>query len=160
MRREYLRSPSAEFTRIASWLAMLALAYPNVGFSLEHDGKPAFAFAPEDDLAPRLRHVFGTSSSSMVAVRGGDAHAGVSGSMSAPGDDRPDRRSQMLFVNGRLLRSRLVSGAWSAAYRTFAMVGGSVRRAVMSVPPDEVDPNVHPTKSDVRLRHGERVARR
>ena len=57
VRREYLRSPSAEFGRIAAWLSTLALAYPLVGFTLEHDGKAAFAFAPGDDLAPRLRHV-------------------------------------------------------------------------------------------------------
>ena len=158
VRREYLRSLSAEFARIASWLATLALAYPHVGFTLEHDGKATFAFAPGDDLAPRLRHVFGASSSTMVAIRAGDAHAGVSGWVSSPDDDRPDRRSQILFVNGRLLRSTLVSGAWSAAYRTFAMVGRYPYGVLyLSVPPHEVDPNVHPTKSDVRLRHGDRV---
>ncbi|HEV2737489.1 MAG TPA: DNA mismatch repair endonuclease MutL [Candidatus Elarobacter sp.] len=158
VRREYLRSPAAEFARITSWLATLALAYPHVGFTLEHDGKPAFAFAPGEVLAPRLRHVFGTSSSTMVPVRSGDAHAGVSGWVSSPGDDRPDRRSQILFVNGRLLRSTLVSGAWSAAYRTFAMIGRHPYGVLyLNVPPDEVDPNVHPTKSDVRLRHGDRV---
>ena len=158
VRREYLRSPAAEFARIASWLATLALAYPQVGFSLEHDGKAAFAFAPGDDLAPRLRHVFGVSSSAMVPLRAGDAFAGVSGWVSSPGDDRPDRRSQILFVNGRLLRSTLVSGAWSAAYRTFAMVGRHPYGVLyLSVPPDQVDQNVHPTKSDVRLRHGDRV---
>ena len=158
VRREYLRSPAAEFARIASWLATLALAYPQVGFSLEHDGKAAFAFAPGDDLAPRLRHVFGTSSAAMVPLRAGDEHAGVSGWVSTPGDDRPDRRSQILFVNGRLLRSTLVSGAWSAAYRTFAMVGRHPYGVLyLRVPPDEVDQNVHPTKSDVRLRHGDRV---
>jgi DNA mismatch repair protein MutL len=158
VRREYLRSPAAEFARIASWLATLALAYPQVGFTLEHDGKASFAFAPGDDLAPRLRHVFGTTSSAMVAIRAGDAHAGVSGWVSSPDDDRADRRSQILFVNGRLLRSTLVSGAWSAAYRTFAMVGRYPYGVLyLSVPPHEVDPNVHPTKSDVRLRHGDRV---
>ncbi|MDQ6943601.1 MAG: DNA mismatch repair endonuclease MutL [Candidatus Eremiobacteraeota bacterium] len=158
VRREYLRSPSAEFARIASWLSTLALAYPHVGFALEHDGKAAFAFAPGDDLAPRLRHVFGTSSSTMVAIRAGDAHAGVSGWVSSPDDDRPDRRSQIVFVNGRLLRSTLVSGAWSAAYRTFAMVGRYPYGVLyLSVPPDQVDQNVHPTKMDVRLRHGDRV---
>ena len=158
VRREYLRSPAAEFARIASWLATLALAYPHVGFTLEHDGKASFAFAPGDDLAPRLRHVFGTASSTMVAIRSGDAHAGVSGWVSSPDDDRPDRRSQILFVNGRLLRSTLVSGAWSAAYRTFAMVGRYPYGVLyLTVPPHEVDPNVHPTKSDVRLRHGDRV---
>ena len=158
VRREYLRSPSAEFARIASWLATLALAYPQVGFTLEHDGKTVFAFPAGDDLAPRLRHVFGSSASAMVPVRGEARHAGVSGWVSSPGDDRPDRRNQILFVNGRLLRSTLVSGAWVAAYRTFAMVGRHPFGVLyLSVPPDEVDPNVHPTKSDVRLRHGDRV---
>jgi DNA mismatch repair protein MutL len=158
VRREYLRSPSAEFARISSWLATLALAYPQVGFTLEHDGKPAFAFPPGDDLAPRLRHIFGGSSTSMVGVRVDERYAGVSGWVSSPGDDRPDRRNQILFVNGRLLRSTLVSGAWAAAYRTFAMVGRHPFGVLyLQVPPDEVDANVHPTKSDVRLRHGEHV---
>jgi len=158
VRREYVRSPAAEFARIASWLATLALVYPQVRFTLEHDGKPTFAFAPGDDLAPRLRHVFGTPSSPMVPVRAGDEYAGVSGWVSSPGDDRPDRRSQVLFVNGRLLRSTLVSGAWTAAYRTFAMVGRHPYGVLyLTVPPDAVDQNVHPTKSDVRLRHPERV---
>ena len=158
VRREYLRSPAAEFARISSWLATLALAYPHTGFSLEHDGKPAFAFPPGDDLAPRLRHVFGTTSATMVAIRGDERHARVGGWVSSPGDDRPDRRNQILFVNGRLLRSTLVSGAWAAAYRTFAMVGRHPYGVLyLTVPPDEVDPNVHPTKSDVRLRHGDRV---
>jgi DNA mismatch repair protein MutL len=158
VRREYLRSPPAEFARIASWLATLALAYPQAGFTLEHDGKTAFAFAPGDDLAPRLRHVFGASSAALVPVRGDERFARVDGWVSSPGDDRPDRRNQILFVNGRLLRSTLVSGAWAAAYRTFAMVGRYPYGVLyLSVPPGEVDPNVHPTKSDVRLRHGDRV---
>lgn len=158
VRREYLRSPAAEFSRIASWLATLSLAYPDVAFTLEHDGKQTFAFPPGDDLAPRLRHVFGTSSSTMVAIEGEERHGRVRGWVSSPGDDRPDRRNQVLFVNGRLLRSTLVSGAWSAAYRTFAMVGRHPFGVLyLSVPPGEVDPNVHPTKSDVRLRHGDRV---
>jgi DNA mismatch repair protein MutL len=158
VRRDYLRSPAAEFARISSWLATLALAYPHVGFTLEHDGKAAFAFPPSDDLAPRLRHVFGASSTAMVGLRTAERYAGVSGWVSSPGDDRPDRRNQILFVNGRLLRSTLVSGAWAAAYRTFAMVGRHPYGVLyLQVPPDEVDPNVHPTKSDVRLRHGDGV---
>jgi DNA mismatch repair protein MutL len=159
VRREYLRSPSAEFSRISQWLGTLALAYPQVGFTLDHDGRAAFAFAPDDDLSLRLAHVFGPSARTMVAVeRGGDAHVSVRGWISSPGDDRPDRRAQVLFVNGRLLRSTLVSGAWSAAYRTFAMVGRHPYGVLyLSVPPDELDPNVHPTKSDVRLRYGDRV---
>jgi DNA mismatch repair protein MutL len=180
VRREYLRSAGAEFGRISQWLATLTLAYPQVGFTLEHDGRPIFAFAPGEDIGLRLAHVFGPGARTMVAVAdpaagdsaagvsaAGDSAAGVSaaggsaavtGFVSSPGDDRPDRRAQVLFVNGRLLRSTLVSGAWTAAYRTFAMVGRHPYGVVfLRVPPDAVDPNVHPTKSDVRLRHGDRV---
>ena len=162
-RREYLRSPGTEFARISQWLATLALAYPQVGFSLEHDGRAVFAFAPGDGLALRLAHAFGPGAASMVAV-GDDSplapsdRTSVAGYISSPGDDRSDRRAQILFVNGRLLRSTLVSGAWSAAYRTFAMVGRHPYGVLyLSVPPEELDPNVHPTKSDVRLRYGDRV---
>jgi DNA mismatch repair protein MutL len=157
-RREYLRSPGAEFARIAQWLATMALAYPAVGFTLEHDGRGIFAFAPDGDSAPRLRHVFGTPAAGMLALAGARDRVAVAGWISAPGDDRPDRRAQILFVNGRLLRSTALSGAWTAAYRTFAMTGRHPYGVLfVDVAPDEVDPNVHPTKSDVRLRYAERV---
>ncbi|MBV9438993.1 MAG: DNA mismatch repair endonuclease MutL [Candidatus Eremiobacteraeota bacterium] len=158
VRRGYLRTPAAESARVAHWLATLALAYPAVGFTLEQDGRTTFAFPPGDDPAPRLRHVFGPTAPAMLAVDGSGDHAAVGGWVSAPGDDRPDRRAQMLFVNGRLLHSTLVSGAWSAAYRTFAMSGRHPFGVLhVDVPPSEVDPNVHPTKSDVRLRYADGV---
>ncbi len=53
------------------------------------------------------------------------------GFVSAPGNDRPDRRMQLLFVNGRLLRSSLLSGAWTSGYATYTMIGRhAVRRAL------------------------------
>jgi DNA mismatch repair protein MutL len=157
-RREYLRTPGAEFTRIAQWLATMALAYPAVGFTLEHDGRPIFTFAADGDPAPRLRHIFSATPDTMLAMRGGNARISVAGWISAPGEDRPDRRGQVLFVNGRLLRSTLLSGAWSGAYRTFAMTGRHPYGVLLiDIAPDDVDPNVHPTKSDVRLKFGERV---
>jgi DNA mismatch repair protein MutL len=159
VRREYLRSPGAEFARIAQWLSTLTLAYADVGFSLEHDGRAIFTFAPGDDLRVRLAHVFGPAAQPLVAISDQrENERGVAGYISSPGDDRADRRGQVLFVNGRFLRSTLISGAWTAAYRTFAMVGRHPYGVIfLRVPPHEVDPNVHPTKSDVRLRHGDRV---
>jgi DNA mismatch repair protein MutL len=157
-RRAFLRTPGAEFARIAQWLGTMALAYPEVGFTLDHDGRRVFAFPADGDPLPRLRHVFGTGAASMLAVRGGGEGIGVEGWIAPPGDDRPDRRAQVLFVNGRLLRSTMLSGAWSAAYRTFAMSGRYPYGVLfVEIAPDAVDPNVHPTKSDVRLRFGERV---
>ncbi len=157
-RRAFLRTPGAEFTRIAQWLATMSLAYPQVGFSLDHDGRRVFAFPADGDPSPRLRHVFGPGAGAMLPVRGAADGVGVAGWIAPPGDDRPDRRAQVLFVNGRLLRTTALSGAWSGAYRTFAMSGRHPYGVLfVDIAPDAVDPNVHPTKSEVRLRFAERV---
>jgi len=162
VRREYVRSPAAEFARISSFLAMLSLGYPEVAFSLAHDGRAAFAFAPGLALEERLAHVFGPAQArALLALEHTvpDAEAvRVRGYVSTPGVDRADRRMQLLFVNGRLLRSTLVAGAWSAGYATFALANRQPFGVLfVDLPPDQVDPNVHPTKSDVRLRYPESV---
>jgi DNA mismatch repair protein MutL len=65
---------------------------------------------------------------------------------------------QLLFVNGRLVRSAVLSGAWTAGYATFAMIGRHPYGVMfLEVPPDHVDPNVHPTKSEVRLRFANQI---
>ncbi len=159
-RREYLRAPSAEFARISTFLATLSLAYPGVAFALSHDGRPAFAFSAGLELDQRLAHVFGPAPARALLPLAAEGGAAVRcrGFVSTPGVDRPDRRMQLLFVNGRLLRSTLLAGAWSSAYATFALSGRQPFGVVfLDVPPDHVDPNVHPTKSDVRLRHPEAV---
>ena len=157
-RRAYLRTPAAEFARIAQWLGTMALAYPDVAFSLDHEARRVLVFGADGDPIPRLRYVFGPSAAAMLPVHGTRDGVAVGGWISPPGDDRPDRRAQVLFVNGRLLRSTALSGAWSAAYRTFAMSGRHAYGVLfVDIAPDAVDPNVHPTKSDVRLRFGERV---
>ena len=159
VRREYLRSAAAEFGRISSWLATFALAYSHVAFSLHHDGKEIFVFPKSADAEPRLRTVFGKdAAASLIPLRedaGETVLGGVHGFISVPGTDRADRRMQLLFVNGRLLRSTLLSGAWTAGYATFAMTGRHPYGVLfLTLPSDHVDPNVHPTKSDVRLRYG------
>lgn len=156
VRREYVRSSGAEFTRISIYLATLALGYPQVTFTLAHDDRSIFALAGSHALDQRLAHVFGAPAArGLVALE--DDLAGVPrvrGFVSAPGLDRGDRRMQLLFINGRLLRSTLLAGAWSAAYATYALVGRHPFGVLfVDVPADHVDPNVHPTKSDVRLRY-------
>ncbi len=159
VRREYLRSPSAEFNRISTWLSSFALAYPEVAFTLRHDGKDVWVMPNTDDPHERLAMVFGrTAAGELLRLDAGAASTidgRLRGFVSAPGSDRPDRRMQLLFVNGRLLRSALMAGAWTAAYSTFAMTGRHPYGVVfLELPPGHVDANVHPTKSDVRLRFG------
>lgn len=163
VRREYVRGPAAEFARISTFLATLALAYPGVTFSVSHDGRPTFVFPTAGGIAQRLAHVFGpVPARALVELderdRPSDAVPRVRGFVSTPGVDRADRRMQVLFINGRLLRSTLLAGAWSAGYATFALANRQPFGVLfVDIDPEHVDPNVHPTKSDVRLRHPEAV---
>lgn len=162
VRREYLRSASAEFNRISGWLSTFALAYPGVTFSLHHDGKEVFVMPATGDMQARLATVFGKSAAETLMPLDTEAARGLQGTLSGyistPGNDRADRRMQLLFVNGRLLRSTLLAGAWTAGYSTFAMIGRQPYGVLfLTLPPEHVDPNVHPTKSDVRLRYGHQV---
>jgi DNA mismatch repair protein MutL len=159
VRREYLRSASAEFNRISSWLTSFALAYPAVTFTLRHDGKDVWVMPATNDPRERLAMVFGRDAAAgLISIDPAGARTldgSLRGYISAPGSDRADRRMQLLFVNGRLLRSTLMAGAWTAGYATFAMIGRHPYGVLMlDLPPEHVDPNVHPTKSDVRLRFG------
>ncbi|MFN2449457.1 MAG: DNA mismatch repair endonuclease MutL [Candidatus Baltobacteraceae bacterium] len=162
VRREYLRTPAAEFNRISGWLSTFALAYPQMTFSLFHGGSETWIIPAASDPSARLPLVFGKdAAASLMPLRTGAAsglEGTLSGYISTPGDDRPDRRMQLLFVNGRLLRSTVLAGAWTAGYHTFAMTGRQPFGVLfLTLPPSHVDPNVHPTKSDVRLRFGRQV---
>jgi DNA mismatch repair protein MutL len=161
-RREFLRSPGAEFARVSAFLATLSLAYPQVTFSLGHDGKPVWVFPAGEGLEQRLAHVFGGAPARALLALEREVDGAISpvrGFISRPGYERPDRRMQLLFVNDRLLRSTQLAGAWTAGYSTFSSAGRQPYGVLfLDLPPEHVDPNVHPTKSDVRLRHPERVA--
>ena len=161
VRREFLRSASAEFTRISQWLGTVALAYPDTSFSLWHDGREVWVLPAGDVVRSRLEHVFGPNlARGLIPLRplAGSHEVRVAGYISAPGVDRADRRMQHLFVNGRVLRSGLLASAWSSGYATFAMSGRHPFGVLfLTLPADHVDPNVHPTKSDVRLRYDRAV---
>ncbi len=163
VRREYLKSPGTEYSRVNAWLSAFALAYPEISFILRNDGEQQWAMPASSDPRERLAAVFGREAArTMLAIDGASAasmHGGLRGFISAPGNERADRRMQLLFVNRRLLRSSLLAGAWSGGYQTFAMIGRQPYGVLMlDLPPDHVDANVHPTKSDVRLRFGSQVA--
>jgi DNA mismatch repair protein MutL len=162
VRREYLRAPSAEFNRISSWLSSFALAYPQIAFTLRHDGKDVWVMPPSDHERERLAMVFGAQAAkALLPLDGAPARmleGTLRGFVSEPGHDRPDRRMQLLFVNGRLVRGVPLTGAWASGYSTFTMMGRHPYGVLfLDLPPHHVDSNVHPTKYDVRLRYASQV---
>ncbi|HEY5094037.1 MAG TPA: DNA mismatch repair endonuclease MutL [Candidatus Eremiobacteraceae bacterium] len=155
-RREFLKSPRAEFARVAAYLSQLSLGWPAVGFHLRHDDRDVWALPAVADPVDRLESVFGRDArGALVAIDGDSGHARekITGYISAPGRDRPHRNHQIFFVNGRLVRSSALGAAWLAANGSFGMTGrypyGVIR---VDLPPEDVDVNVHPTKAEVRFR--------
>lgn len=162
VRREYLRTPSAEFNRISAWLSSFALAYPQIAFTLRHDGKDVWVMPASTQERERLAMVFGAQAAKALVALAGEPARMLDGSLrgfvSAPGNDRPDRRMQLLFVNGRLVRGVLLAGAWTSGYATFTMLGRHPYGVIfLDLPPGHIDSNVHPTKYDVRFRYSSQV---
>ena len=154
VRRDFLGSEKVEFSRVSAFLSRIALAWPDVAFSLRHDDRDVWSLPAVADPVERLEMVFGKGSrSSLALVRTSpNIMIGIAGFTSRIGADRPNRQSQVLFVNGRLVRNPALSAAWSTAYAGKLMTGRYPYGVLMiSLAPGDVDVNVHPTKIEVRF---------
>jgi DNA mismatch repair protein MutL len=160
-RRKFLRSEATESFHLTNLVTHYALAHPEISFALTNNGREVLRAAPADSLRERAYQIFGDEFiESLLAVAGGYEGVGrVSGFVSAPRSRRTNRDAQYLFVNGRYVRDRLVARALTEGYRT-VLPHGVYPSALLflEVPPEEVDVNVHPAKTEVRFRRAGAVA--
>ncbi|MFL6334115.1 MAG: DNA mismatch repair endonuclease MutL [Pyrinomonadaceae bacterium] len=160
-RRKFLRSEATESFHLTNLVTHYALAHPEISFTLTNNGREVLRAAPAADLRERAYQIFGDDFiESLLAVSGSFAGVGrVSGFVSAPRARRTTRDAQYLFVNGRYVRDRLVARALTEGYRT-VLPHGVYPSALLflEVPPEEVDVNVHPAKTEVRFRRASAVA--
>lgn len=160
VRRQFLKSDKVELARVSAFLSQLALGWPQISFVLRHEGRQVWNLPAVEAFADRIEMALGKDSrGALLPLRSEmDARTSVRGFSSKPGNDRPNRQGQIIFVNGRLVRSPQVAAAWSAAYS--AMLGGGrypFGALLIELPPDEVDVNVHPAKLEVRFLNGNGV---
>ena len=153
-RRKFLRSPRAEYAACLDVVRRLAMARPEIGFTLEHDGRRALATQPDEALAARVARLVARELAEdgvvIEAERGTSRLTGVAG---LPTFNRGVADYQYLFVNGRPVKDRLLIGAVRGAYADMlARDRHAVLALFLQVPPDEVDVNVHPAKTEVRFR--------
>ena len=158
-RLKFLKSARAEYLAAADMLKRLAMARPAVGFSLEHDGRRAWASAAASDPLARLADVLGAEfadNSVPVALEADGLR--LTGHAGLPTWHRGTAQAQYLFVNGRPVRDRLLQGAVRAGYEELVPRGRfPVLALFLDVPPDRVDVNVHPAKTEIRFRDAGRV---
>ncbi|SDF21800.1 DNA mismatch repair protein MutL [Halorubrum xinjiangense] len=162
-RRESLAGANAEFARISSLVADYALANPSVAFSLDHDGSATLS-TPGTDRTDALLAVYDRDTASRsttvdASVDVGSSSVGVAATLAYPSVTRATRDHVRVSVNGRPVRNGRLAAAVREGYGRLLPDGREPVAAVdVSLPPDRVDPNVHPAKREVGLRDADAVA--
>ncbi len=184
-RKKFLRSDQTELAHIGSLVTHYSLGHSNKRFELYHEGRELLSVTPVSTLRDRAFQVFGaeimedlidlgprtfelrlpppyiapnTRASLASAPEPEPAQFSLQGLVSGPHVQKLNRNSVFLFVNGRLIRDKVLLHATSAAYYNL-MPGGCYPFALLFLNCDasEVDVNVHPAKTEVRFRHGSMV---
>ena len=172
-RKKFLRSEQTEVAHIASLVTHYSLAHPSKTFLLRHNHSELLSVTPVATLRERVFQVFGSQVLEDLVDLGDqdrdlklpidehesiERHFRLRGFVSGPQVQKLNRNSIYLFVNGRLIRDRLLMHAISSAYHNlippacypFALL-------FLDCDPEEVDVNVHPSKTEVRFHHGSLV---
>jgi len=154
-RRKFLKTAATEYGHCDETLRRLALAHPGCAFTLAHNGRVARRFAISDWQA-RALEVLGEDFA--AAARTLDEAAGplrLFGLAGLPAYSRAGRDAQYLFVNGRFVRDKLLNHAIREAYRDVLHHERHPAYVLfLELPPEGVDVNVHPAKTEVRFRDG------
>ena len=157
-RLKFLKSTRSEDLAITDMVKRLAMARPDIGFTLTLDGRRALDLAAEPDLMdgrlPRLARIMGRDFGDNAArVEAGREGISLSGYAGLPTYNRTNAAMQFLFVNGRPVRDKLLVGAVRGAYADFLARDRHPALALfLDCDPSFVDVNVHPAKTEVRFR--------
>ena len=152
-RLKFMKRDSAEATAIAGLVGHLALSHPEVSFKLIKDGTQTLLTPGDGALRSAIYASLGREFAlSLEEVKGADSELRVTGFISSPLSARGTRGMQTFFVNGRLVKSQLLTAALEEAYANRMMKGkfpGCV--LLVELPRDMVDVNVHPAKTIVKF---------
>ena len=152
-RRKFLNAPASELRSAIRMIESLALAAPATGWRLVVDGRERFSWPPAVSHRERAAQLWGARHAEQLleaaAARGGYA---VTALLGLPEHARATREGQVLLVNGRWVQSPALSQALRHAYGNLLPHGRFPAAVVwLTVPPDRLDVNVHPTKREVRF---------
>ena len=152
-RRKFLKADGAETAQVSRTATQLALAYPEVGFTLTSGGRMLFQCPPVRSRRDRFFQLYGDRPD-LVEVAKEAAGISVVGLVASLTDQGPKRGPQNVFVNRRIVKDRTIAHAIVDAYSVASVKERSPEvHLFLEMPPEEVDVNVHPTKAEVRFRN-------
>lgn len=153
-RRRFLKTDLTERNWITRLVTRYAMAYPEIRFQLESDGRDTFHSPGSGDRLEAIAQAMGLEIAEQMipVIEPQRAGAGLEGYISPPSLTRSNRREITLFVNGRWIQDVGLSTAVIQAYHGLLMVGRQpLAVLLLQLPPDQLDVNVHPAKAEVRF---------
>jgi len=157
-RRKFLKSESTEFAHCEEAFKRIALSRPDVAFSLQHSGKTVLQL-PAQTAVERIAAILGEEfGHAAVGVERQAASLTLRGLAALPAYSRSSRDAQYFFVNGRFIRDKVASHALRQAYQDILHHQRHPAFVLfLDMPPEQVDVNVHPAKSEVRFRESQGI---
>jgi DNA mismatch repair protein MutL len=155
VRRKFLRATATELGHVSEAFLRIALALPQIHLTLRHQDRTVFDLPGMSDWLQRIAAALGRPlAEQLIWVQSADGPVRLAGYVAHPSESRSNNRSQYLFLNGRSIRDRSLQHALGEAYRGLLMTGRfPVAILSLSMPPEQVDVNVHPTKLEVRFQN-------
>ncbi len=156
-RRKFLKSADAEFRSIITVITSYALPTPGRAFRVEHNGRTVLDLPPALSARDCVLQILGDSASKhLEVIEAAIDETAVHGFVTR-GLRFGSRRNQFFFVNGRLVKDRVLTHAANRASEAFDFDGHPAIVLFLDIPPESVDVNVHPAKTEVRFRDSGRV---
>jgi DNA mismatch repair protein MutL len=157
-RRKFIKGAATEFGHISEMLLRLALPYPHIAFKLLHQGRKSLDL-PITSANDRLLAAWPDDfHERRLPIDSRDAEIRLHGLIGLPELARPTARYQYLYLNGRHIRDKFAQHALREAFRGLTEPGRyPAAILLLEIPPQDVDVNVHPTKTEVRFRDGGRI---
>lgn len=160
-RRKFLRSERSELSLEVNYMTQVALAFPEVRFSLSHNGRELINCPGVLSLEERVYQLYGRKLlDRLMSVEYEESDLRAHGLSSRPFSGRYDRQHQLFYVNRRPVKDRVLAAALSQAY-----VGLMEKQKCpecflfLEIPFDQVDVNVHPAKAEIRFRESQNIYR-
>ena len=151
-RRKFLKGVDTEFRHIVNAVTAMAMAYPEIGFDLKHNGRPVLQL-PRAGFARRAERVFGVRyGKDAIGVESSASGIAVRGFVGKPETARKSGAQQVLIVNHRWVQHKAIAHAVYEGYGGLLPKGLAPSYCLcLSIDPGRVDVNVHPSKREVRF---------
>lgn len=154
-RLKFMKTDSAESGLIIDFISQMALAYKNVKFRLINNGKILFSTLGDGNRLNTILRVYNdVDARNMVPVSFKEDGIEIEGYISTPAFSKTTRGSQIFFVNGRVVSSKVIERGVTAGYKERLFEGRyPVTYLFLHVDPHTIDVNIHPNKREVRFDH-------